>query len=113
MSLLIIGLFWGVYFAMALGITRVRAELGPPVHTIIYVDPGRTLVATLGTRRIGIANLTITSFFYPLNRCNRAHPMPSQLEAFKLTDRNFTGDRFVSITSATLVKMIFKIRLLL
>jgi len=87
MSLLIVGLFWGVYFAMALGITRVRAELGAPVHTIIYTDPGRTLVSALGTRRIGVANLTIISFFYPLNRCNRAHPMPSQLEAFKLTER--------------------------
>ena len=87
MSLLIIGLFWGTYFAMALGITRVRAELGPPVHTIIYVDPRRTLATTLGTRRIGTANLTIMSFFYPLNRCNRAHPMPSQLEAFKLTEQ--------------------------
>jgi len=45
MSLLIIGLFFVIYLVMALGIIRVRAELGLPVHTIIYTDPGRTLVA--------------------------------------------------------------------
>lgn len=93
MSLLIIGLFFGIYFAMALGITRVRAELGPPVHTIIYTDPGRTLVTALGARRIGTGNLTIISFFYPLNRCNRAHPMPSQLEAFKLAEQSKMNNR--------------------
>lgn len=93
MSLLIIGLFFAVYLVMALGITRVRAELGPPVHTIIYTDPGRTLVAALGTRQLGAANMTIISFFYPLNRCNRAHPMPSQLEAFKLSERSSMNNR--------------------
>lgn len=93
MSPLIIGLFWALYFAMALGITRVRAELGPPVHTIIYIDPGRTLVAALGTRRVGTQNMTIISFLYALNRCNRAHPMPSQLEAFKLAGESKVNDR--------------------
>lgn len=93
MSPLIIAFFWILYFAIALGITRVRAELGPPVHTIIYVDPGRTLVAALGTRRVGTVNMTIISFLYALNRCNRAHPMPSQLEAFKMAEESKMGDR--------------------
>ena len=108
MSLLIIGLFWGIYVAMALGITRVRAELGPPVHTIIYVDPGRTLVTTLGTRRIGAENLTIISFFYALNRCNRAQPMPSQLEAFKLAEESKMNNRsmMLAMVLATAVGII-------
>lgn len=97
MSLFIVGLFWGLYFAIALGITRVRAELGPPVHTIIYVDPGRSLVAALGTRQVGTTNMTIISFLYAFNRCNRAHPMPSQLEAFKLADESKTNDRSMMI----------------
>jgi hypothetical protein len=97
MSPLIIVFFWILYFAIALGITRVRAELGPPVHTIIYVDPGRTLVATLGTRRVGTVNMTIISFLYALNRCNRAHPMPSQLEAFKMAEESKMGDRSMMI----------------
>jgi hypothetical protein len=93
MSLLIIGLFFAIYLVMAIGITRVRAELGSPDHTIIYTDPGRTLVTALGTRRLGTANMTIISFFYPLNRCNRAHPMLSQLEAFKLSERSSMNNR--------------------
>ena len=97
MSPLIIAFFWILYFAIALGITRVRAELGPPVHTIIYVDPGRTLVAALGTRRVGTANMTIISFLYALNRCNRAHPMPSQLEAFKMAEESKMSDRSMMI----------------
>jgi len=93
MSLFIIALFWILYFAIAIGITRVRAELGPPVHTIIYTDPGRIMVTALGTRNIGSTNMTIISFLYALNRCNRAHPMPSQLEALKLGEESKGNNR--------------------
>ncbi|MEK7397523.1 MAG: DUF6785 family protein, partial [Candidatus Poribacteria bacterium] len=97
MSLFIIGFFWILYFALALGINRVRAELGPPDQTIIYVDPGRTIIATLGTHRVGTANMTIISLLYALNRCNRAHPMPSQLEALKLGEESSVNNRSMMI----------------
>jgi len=87
MSFWVVGLYFLIYFPMVLGITRSRAEIGPPVHTLIYVDPGRTLVTTLGTRRLGITNLTAFTLLYPFNRCYRAHPMPSQLEGFRLAER--------------------------
>ncbi|HGE70838.1 TPA: hypothetical protein ENX78_08395 [Candidatus Poribacteria bacterium] len=93
MSLFIIGFFWILYFALAIGITRVRAELGPPDQTIIYVDPGRTIISTLGTHRVGTVNMTIISLLYALNRCNRAHPMPSQLEALKLGEESRINNR--------------------
>jgi len=108
MSISIIGFFWILYFAIALGITRVRAELGPPDQTIIYVDPGRTIVATLGTHRTGAANMTIISLLYALNRCNRAHPMPSQLEALKLGEVTGVSNRLMltAMTIATAVGII-------
>ncbi len=87
MSLGIVSGFLAVYLVMAFGIARVRAEIGPPVHGMVFVNPRQILVATLGTRRIGKANLTILSFLYAFNRCNRAHPMPNQLEAFKIAER--------------------------
>ncbi len=93
MSLWVIGLFFLIYFPMVFGITRARAEIGPPLHTVIYVDPGRTLVTFLGTRRLGPANLTNITFLYPFNRCYRAHPMPSQLEAFKIASRTGISSR--------------------
>lgn len=84
MSLWAIGLFFLVYLMMAFGITRVRAALGVPYHEVVFVNPRQFMVVILGSRRIGNANLTIMSFLYPFTRCHRAHPMPNQLESFKI-----------------------------
>ena len=87
MTLWYIGGFLSLYFVMGIGVTRVRAEFGPPCHEILGVDPARVLAESLGPRRVGPANLTILSFYYWLNRLNVSHPMPNQLEAFKLAER--------------------------
>lgn len=93
MSFWAIGLFFLIYFPMVIGITRSRAEIGPPVHTLIHVDPGRTMVASLGTHRLGTANLTILTYLYPFSRCFRANPMPSELEALRIAERTGIGYR--------------------
>jgi hypothetical protein len=73
-----------IYFLLSLGITRMRAELGAPGHDLHYMGPERVLVTTLGTRTLGAQNLTIFSLFYFFNRAYRCHPMPHQLEGFKI-----------------------------
>ncbi len=88
-----IALFFLLYFPMILGITRIRAEIGPPLHQLILVDPGRTMVLGLGTRRLGVGNLTGLTFLYPFVRCFRAHPTPSELEAFRLAEGSRIGYR--------------------
>ena len=93
MSFWAIGLFFLLYFPLVIGITRIRAEIGPPLHQLIFVDPGRTMVLALGTRRLGAANLTGLTFLYPFVRCFRAHPTPSELEAFRLAERTRIGYR--------------------
>lgn len=97
MALWVIGLFFLLYFPMILGITRIRAEIGPPLHQLILVDPGRTMVLGLGTRRLGLGSLTGLTFLYPFVRCFRAHPTPSELEAFRLADRSNIGYRQILI----------------
>ncbi len=97
MSLWVILLYFLIYFPMVLGINRIRAEIGPPVHTLIYIDPGRTLVTTLGTRRLGTANLTVFSLLYPFNRCYKANPMPNQLEGFRMAERAKIDSRQIMI----------------
>ena len=87
MSLWIILVYPLIYFPMVLGIARSRAEVGPPMHTLIYVDPGRTLATTLGTRRLGTRSMAAITMLYPFNRCYRANPMPSQLEGLRLAER--------------------------
>jgi len=91
MSFWAIGLFFLIYFPMVVGVTRIRAEIGPPLHQLIFVDPGRTMSLLLGTRRLGASNLTGLTFLYPFVRCFRAHPMPSELEAFRLAERTRIG----------------------
>ncbi len=93
MSFWAIGMFLAIYFPMAVGVTRIRAEIGPPLHQLIFVDPGRTMVTVLGTRPFGTANLTGLTFLYPFVRCFRAHPMPSELEAFRIAERTRIGYR--------------------
>jgi len=96
--------FFFIYFALSTTITRIRAELGPPAHDMYGAGPDYILTTLLGTRRIGRQNLTVMTLFYWINRESyRAHPMPHQLEGFKLADRvGMRGNRvIVAILLAT------------
>ena len=84
MSLWLPIVFFAFYFIISVGITRVRAELGPPAHELNWISPERTIVAILGTHAIGTQNLTLLSYMYWFNRGYRSHPMPHQLEAMKM-----------------------------
>ncbi len=87
-SFWVILLFLGLYCCGAIGLTKVRASLGVAVHELLWVDPGRTMVTSIGTRAYGPRNLTILNFFYWLNRDQPAHPMPNQLEAFRIGEQS-------------------------
>jgi hypothetical protein len=87
MSLWVIGAFYLLFLAFAVAIGRVRAELGPPYHEVIGLNPRQMLVDIFGTRRLGGANLTIITFLYAFNRCNRSHTMPNQIESLRIGDR--------------------------
>jgi len=78
-------LFFGIYFLLSLAMTRVRAELGSP-HEIYFVNPQQIMVLLFGSAALGPANLTVISGMYWLHRCYRSHPMPNQLEAFKMAE---------------------------
>lgn len=78
-------IFFGIYFILAIAITRVRAELGTP-HEIYFVNPQQIMVSLLGYNLLGPANLTLIWTMYWFNRCYRSHPMPNQLESFKMAD---------------------------
>ena len=88
MSLWVLGLYSIIYLFMVLGIARARAEVGPPLHSVILIDPGKTLVSMIGTRRLGVHNLSSFTLLYPFNRCYRANPFPSQLEGLRLAERS-------------------------
>ena len=78
--------FFAIYFILSIAITRVRAELGPPAHEMAGNMNAPTLLFWLfGTSGIGAANMTMfTMFWWMTGRGYRTHPMPCQLEAFKM-----------------------------
>jgi Ca2+/Na+ antiporter len=87
MSIWAMLVFYVLYYFLAIAIARVRAELGPPYHEIIGINPRGMMVQMFGPRRLRGGNLTILTFLYPFNRCNRAHPMPCQIESLKIGER--------------------------
>jgi len=88
MSPWLIAPFFIVYFAMAIGITRMRAELGPPAHDLHHAGPDTMLPAILGPQTLGPGSLVAFSLLSWFNRAYRAHPMPFMLEGLKAAERS-------------------------
>jgi hypothetical protein len=84
MSLWLPVIYFAFYFILSVGITRVRAELGPPAHELNWVNPEKLMVTIFGTQALGTQNLTLLSYMFWFNRGYRSHPMPHQLEGFKI-----------------------------
>ena len=95
MSLWAILVFFGLYFAFSTAVSRMRAELGSPMHDLHYTGPERVMVAALGTRKLGPNNLSMFSFFWFFTRTFDSHPMPHQLEGFKLASTSGIRSRFM------------------
>ena len=105
MSFWFASLFFLLYFAMSITITRIRAELGPPAHDLYNAGPDLLLTDALGTRRIGNRNLSVMSLFFWLNHlAYRAHPMPHQLEALKLAHQTrFNPTHLIGVLTLAIV----------
>ena len=97
MSVGILLAFLCLYFLMSIAITYARAAVGVPYHEVIWTHPPLMIVSVLGARRTGAANLTLFSFLYPYVRDNVSHPMPSQLEGFKIAERAPVSQRKMAI----------------
>jgi hypothetical protein len=96
MSLWITVLFFAAHFAIAITLTRIRAELGFPIHSTTFIGPHHSLTSAIGTRRLGGQDLTWFALYFWFNRDNRNHPMPHQLEAFKLAERGNINSKHLS-----------------
>ena len=86
MSPSVIGFFFVFYFLLVFALTRMRAELGPPVNELYNIGPDQMLPKIFGTRFFGPKNLTVLAMFWGFNRAHRCNPMPYQLEGLKLAD---------------------------
>ncbi len=77
-------LFFLLYFLIALAVTRMRAELGPPTHDLHFIGPDQSLYTMFGSSNLGAQPLGTFTLFHWFNRAYRCHPMPHQLEALKM-----------------------------
>ena len=85
MSVLAIPVFFGLYFAIAIAVTRLRAEFGAPhgnFQPSCGHDGDRLRDADLG----GGGSLTVMSFYQWFNRSYRSHAMPNQFEPLKMAE---------------------------
>jgi hypothetical protein len=88
-------LFFAIYFAIALAVARMRAELGPPTHDLHFIGPYQSLYTIFGSKNLTPSTLGVFTIFYWFNRAYRCHPMPHQLEAFKMAQVTRTSMRGV------------------
>lgn len=105
MSLWLVVAFFAIYFAMSIAITRMRAELGPPAHDLHGAGPDTILPSVIGPAHLGPQNLVVLSMMFWFNRAYRAHPMPFQLEGYKMAERASMSYRklFIAIILAVVV----------
>ncbi len=106
MSLPMVIGFLAIYYLLSIAMTRVRAELGTP-HEIYFVNPHRIMTLFTGTRSVSPRDLTVLATTYWFNRCYRCHPMPCQLEAFKMAEHADLDRRWLA--GAMLVATFFAI----
>jgi hypothetical protein len=97
--------FFLVYFLITFSITRMRAEMGVPIHDMHNGGPDQLIPPMFGTARVGARNLTVMAQYWFFNRAHYSDAMPLHLEGFKLTDRIEGRSRrmFVAIVVATVV----------
>jgi hypothetical protein len=88
-------LFFALYFLIILVVTRIRAELGPPVHDFHLIGPDHVMIEGFGSRSFGGGDLAMIGMYWWFNRAYRGHPMPHGLEGLKMADRTRTRQREV------------------
>lgn len=89
--------FLVLYMMVSTAVSRLRAELGSPVHDLHLSAPHLMMVNALGSKALGVRNLTAFSFYQFFNRAYRGHEMPHQLEGMKLCGQTGVHLRHVSL----------------
>jgi len=86
-------LFFLLYFAIAISVTRMRAELGPPTHDLHFIGPDQSLHTLFGGRNLDGPTMGVFTLYFWFNRAYRCHPMPHQMEGFKMAQVSGTSMR--------------------
>lgn len=102
--------YLGILYALSVVITRVRAELGMPVHDFEGLEPRTSLLTITGTLRLGAKNLTAIALMrWAETGDYNPHPMPHYLEGFRMAERANASYRklFFAMLAATVISSFF------
>lgn len=102
-----IGIAWwvaavaiGLYFFMALAVSRMHAEFGPPSHDLHNIGPEVVLTSAFGPSAFQPSTLAGLSWFWWFNRAYRSMPIAYQLDGLKLAQRSRTSQRYMAAAIA-------------
>jgi hypothetical protein len=84
MSLWLAVIFYAFFWMLNVTMTRIFAQVGPPILELYFLDPQKTITTLIGTIGQSPASLTHLSLLYWINRDDRGQPMAHQLAAFKV-----------------------------
>jgi hypothetical protein len=84
MSLWLTLAYYAFYWMLTVTMTRIYAQVGPPIEELYFIDPQRFLTTVFGTVGQAPASLTLFSLLYWINRDHRGQPMAHQLAAFRV-----------------------------
>ncbi len=82
-----------IYFLLATAISRMRAELGPPVHDLHFSGPDYMISSSGGLGNLSRGDLVGLTYFYWFNRAYRGHPMPVGIEGMKMAQVTRSSQR--------------------
>ncbi|MBI5833155.1 MAG: hypothetical protein HZB16_12725, partial [Armatimonadetes bacterium] len=85
--------FFLVYFALAIMITRIRAEMGFPTHDMHEMSPPHTFTRLFTPQTFGAPNLVGFTCLWWFNRTYASHPMPHLLEGYKMVSETHSDNR--------------------
>ena len=89
-----------LYFLMALAISRVHAQFGPPSHELFAMGPELALVGAFGTGAFTRSDLNGLTWFWWFNRAYDSHPIAYQLDGIKIAERSGTPQRYMATAIA-------------
>ena len=76
--------FFALYLPTIAVITRIRAELGAPVHDFHFMGPDSMLPRLVGSSSLKPADMAFFTFGYALTRAHRSDTMPVGLEGLQM-----------------------------
>jgi len=88
--------FFTLFLIFALATSRIHAALGPVAVDLFYRGPDLLIPQLTGTARYRPRELTALAVHHWYNRYYGTHPMPHEVDAFKLADATGMRKSYVS-----------------